>query len=105
VGHGFDLVRHAAGPDPAFRTFEIADALIDRHGYPQLTPALKAKVFGLNGARAYGVDPATVRKKAETDGIARRKRAALTQPSFETYGPKTLREFRALQAARGGWPA
>ncbi|MDV3296084.1 MAG: MFS transporter, partial [Brachybacterium paraconglomeratum] len=32
------------------------DELVQKHSYPALTPALKAKVMGLNGAKIYGVD-------------------------------------------------
>jgi len=50
----------------AFRSFQIAPALIEAHGYPELTPALKQKVFGLNGARVYGIDVPERRQKTET---------------------------------------
>lgn len=50
----------------AFRTFQIDPGLRDQYGYPQLTPAIKAKVFGLNAAQVYGIDP-----EARRCGIAR----------------------------------
>ena len=59
----------------AFRSFQIAPALIEAHGYPELTPALKQKVFGLNGARVYGIDVPERRRKTETDPIGTRKQA------------------------------
>ncbi len=106
---GTDSIWYGSPQDQiqAFRSFQIADELIERHGYPPLAPPLKAKVFGLNGAHVYGVDPALVRRKAETDAIGRRRAAYLerTRPSFATYGPKTLSEFEALQAERGNLPA
>lgn len=105
---GTDSIWYGSPQDQiqAFRTFQIAAPLIEQHGYPQLTPDLRAKVFGLNGAAVYGVDPPAQRKKAESDPIARRKTAYLDQadPAFETYGPKTDREFDALRAERGGLP-
>ena len=90
----------------AFRSFQIAPALIEAHGYPELTPALKQKVFGLNGARVYGIDVPERRQKTETDPIGTRKQAYRenADPTFETYGPKTDSEFEALIAERGGLP-
>ena len=38
------------------RRFKIADDLIEKHGYPQLTPEIKDQIFGLNAARLLGVD-------------------------------------------------
>jgi uncharacterized protein len=90
----------------AFRSFQIAPALIEAHGYPELTPALKQKVFGLNGARVYGIDVPERRRKTETDPIGTRKQAyrEVADPTFETYGPKTDSEYEALIAERGGLP-
>ena len=41
----------------AFRAFQIGEELQERFGYPALTDDLKAKVFGRNAARLFGVDP------------------------------------------------
>jgi len=41
----------------AFRAFQIPVELQEKHGYPALTPALKAKILGLNAAALFGVDP------------------------------------------------
>jgi hypothetical protein len=41
----------------AFRKFQIPDQLVEGHGYPKLTPEIKAKVFGLNAARLWGLKP------------------------------------------------
>lgn len=41
----------------AFRAFEITEAFQAEHGYPALTAEVKAKVFGLNAATIFGVDP------------------------------------------------
>jgi hypothetical protein len=59
----------------AWRTFQIAEELRDRHGYPEITPQLRAKVFGLNATRP-----------------------------FLTYGPKTRREFLNLLGWKGEKP-
>ncbi len=92
----------------AFRAFEISDELIETQGYTPLSPSVKEKIFGLNGARVYGLDPKQIRKKAENDSIARRRRAGLERgrlPHFETFGPKTMREYDKLTKRRGGVPA
>ena len=90
----------------AFRSFQIAPALVEEYGYPELSPALKQKVFGLNGARVYGIDVPEHRRRAKTDPIGTRKQAyqETRDPTFETYGPKTDGEFEALIAERGGLP-
>ncbi|MGH8929719.1 MAG: amidohydrolase family protein [Egibacteraceae bacterium] len=45
----------------AFRAFELSSELMDRYGYPPLTPEVKRAILGGNAARIYGVDPLTVR--------------------------------------------
>jgi uncharacterized protein len=106
---GTDSIWYGSPQDQiqAFRSFQIAPELVEAHGYPELTPDLKAKVLGLNGARVYGVAVPERRQKTEADPIGLR-RAAYRQhldPTFETYGPRTDREFDALQAERAGVPA
>ncbi len=54
----------------ALRAFEISAEFQERYGYPALTPELKAKVFGLNAARLFGVDPDTTRCGLDPDGLA-----------------------------------
>jgi uncharacterized protein len=107
MGHGLDLVRLAARPDPGFPKFPNPPALIEVHGYPELTSSLKQKVFGLNGARVYGVDVPARRQRTEADPIGTRRQAyrQFADPTFETYGPKTDTEYEALIAERGGLPA
>lgn len=41
----------------ALRAASIPKDMQDQYGYPELTDARKAKIFGLNSARVYGVDP------------------------------------------------
>jgi hypothetical protein len=106
---GTDSIWYGSPQDQiqAFRSFQIADELIEAHGYPQLTPELKAKVFGLNGARVYGVAVPERKQRTEIDPIGRRKAAyrERADPTFETLGPRTDREYEALLAGRGGLPA
>ena len=44
----------------AFRAFRITEAFQEQYGYPALTDEMKAKVFGLNAANLFGVDPEAV---------------------------------------------
>jgi hypothetical protein len=69
-----------------------------------MSPPLKAKVMGLNGARIYGVDPQAVMRHGATDPIGRTKQALEGRPSFATYGPRTAAEYEAFIAATGGSP-
>ena len=106
---GSDSIWYGSPQDQiqAFRSFEIAPELVEAHGYPELTPELKAKIFGLNGARVYEVEVPERRQRTETDPIGVRKAAYRERaaPTFETFGPKTDREYEALLAERGGLPA
>ena len=90
----------------AFRAFEISEAFQDRYGYPALPPERKAKIFGLNGARVYGIDPSEVRKQASGGGFSQVRQTYEQEkdPSFLTYGPRTKKEFRDLLKQHGGWP-
>jgi predicted TIM-barrel fold metal-dependent hydrolase len=94
---GTDSIWYGSPQDqiPAFRSFQIAPALRDQHGYPEITRELRAKIFGLNAAKVYGLSPADVKKYTSRDAIARQRTAYLEKPEphFTTYGPKTRREF------------
>ena len=47
----------------------IAPALRAKHGYPEITPALRAKVFGLNALKIYSVpDEQLGRYRPDADG-------------------------------------
>jgi len=97
---GTDAVWYGS-PQPqiaAFRAFEISPELQERHGYPALTPELKAKVFGLNAARLFGVDPLAVRCGLDPAGLAtaRSELASLHREGavdpWQPRGPLTRRE-------------
>jgi len=90
----------------AFRAFEISPEFQERHGYPALTPERKAKIFGLNAARVYGVDVAALSRAQQDDALsrARAEYANAPRPSFHTYGPKTRRDMLRLLAFNGGVP-
>ena len=52
-----------------FRTFQIPAWMRDEFGYPELTPALKEKVLGLNAARVYGIDVESARSHMGSDDV------------------------------------
>lgn len=57
----------------AFKRFQISDELCDKFGYKKLTKEDKAKIFGLNAAKIYGVDVAAQRKALPADALQRLK--------------------------------
>ena len=97
---GTDSIWYGSPQDQiqAFRSFQIAPALREKHGYPELTPALRAKVFGLNGAKIYGLSAGEVKKYTSKDAVSRERAAYRPEPHFQTYGPKTRRQFLNLQS-------
>jgi hypothetical protein len=103
---GTDSIWYGSPQDQiqAFRAFQIAPELRAAHGYPEITPALRAKVFGLNATRPYGISAAEVRKFARRDRVARERLAYRERPDphYLTYGPKTRREFLNLLRWNGG---
>jgi predicted TIM-barrel fold metal-dependent hydrolase len=105
---GTDAIWYGSPQDQiqAFRAFQISPELQERHGYPALTPAIKADVFGLSAAPIYGVDPARARRRAESDPVGRARAAYREdpQPTFATYGPRDGLEWRRLRALHGPGP-
>jgi uncharacterized protein len=102
---GTDSIWYGSPQDQiqAFRTFQISDAFAERYGYPKLTPAIRAKVFGLNALNVYRLDPDVVRRHVRRDRVAgaRDEYREAPDPSFLTYGPKTRRQFLTLKAWGG----
>jgi predicted TIM-barrel fold metal-dependent hydrolase len=98
---GTDSIWYGSPQDQiqAFRAFQISKEFQERFGYPALTPELKRKVFGLNGAKVYGLEPEALRPKLERDrvGKVRAEYRPIADPSFETHGPRTRRQFLALR--------
>ena len=105
---GTDSIWYGSPQDQiqAFRVFQIAPALRDRYGYPELTPALRAKIFGLNATRPYGIDVDEVIKRATVDPIARERLAYRERPDphYLTFGPRNRREFMAFRKVAGSEP-
>ena len=63
----------------AFKRFQISDELCEKFGYKKLTKEDKAKIFGLNAAKIYGVDVAAKRKALPKDALSKLKTAYLEQ--------------------------
>ncbi len=105
---GTDSIWYGSPQDQiqAFRTFQISHALRDRHGYPKMTPRLRAKVFGLNATRPYKLAAEELKRYTAHDKVARSRLeySERPNPDFVTYGPRTRREFLNLRAWHQGEP-
>ncbi len=108
VLYGSDCIWYGSPQDQiqAFRTFQISEQLQEKHGYPKLSPKLRAQIFGLNAARPYEINVDEILKRARHDDIERRRAEYRDNPDphFLTFGPKSRREFLANLKARGGSP-
>lgn len=99
---GTDSIWYGSPQDQiqSFRAFEISEEFQNRFGYPAQA---KRKIFGLNGAKVYGLNVAALTARtALTESRATYREHA--HPSFATYGPKTRRDFLANWRAHGGRP-
>jgi len=74
----------------ALRRLEMPELLMKQFGYGPLTTEVKAKVFGLNAARVYGIDPKAKRDPVPGDFVDRMKNiykeAGPATPSNTQYG-------------------
>jgi hypothetical protein len=70
----------------AFRAFQISEQFQDRYGYPALTDTLKRKVFGLNAASLFRIDPMAPRCGIDEGGLAQ-ARAELASLAHEGAVP------------------
>ena len=103
---GTDSIWYGSPQDQiqAFRTFQIAPELRAKHGYAEITPALRAKIFGLNATRIYAISADELKKHTRADSVAQERHAYRDhpEPHYLTYGPKTRREFLNLLRWNGG---
>ncbi|HEY5647233.1 MAG TPA: amidohydrolase family protein [Pseudomonadales bacterium] len=103
---GTDSIWYGSPQDQiqAFRAFQIAPAVREAHGYPELTPAIKAGIFGLNATVPYRISAEEVRRHSATDRLASARAGYREDPAphFGTYGPKTRRQFFSLLAGNRG---
>jgi hypothetical protein len=85
----------------AFRMFSITPQYQQMYGYPALTPAIKAKIFGLNAAKIYRVDPTSARCKVDSNTFTHAKReldetiGPRRWAAKGPLGPRTLEEYYA----------
>ena len=73
----------------AFRRFQIPDRIREKHKYQPLTREVKAKIFGLNAARVFGVDVAATRNAVPKDFVGHLRMSYLEEgpePSHRLYG-------------------
>jgi uncharacterized protein len=89
----------------AFRMFQIPESFQAEFGYPALTAESRARIFGLNAADVYGVDPGATRYAIDNDAVDQLRTAYLhdrrsvpTPDPREYEGPRSRREFLALLA-------
>ena len=59
----------------AFKRFQISDEICEKFGYAKLTKEDKAKIFGLNAAKVYGVDLKKKLKAFPEDALTKFKSA------------------------------
>jgi predicted TIM-barrel fold metal-dependent hydrolase len=90
----------------ALRTFQISKEFQDLYGYPEITPEIRANIFGLSAAKLYDIDPLETRHKIRENELALLRneldgeigsRRWMFQP---LGGPRTRREFFNLQRWR-----
>ena len=86
----------------AFRAFQIPEAMRAEFDYPEITADVRSKIFGLNGAAVYGVDPAATRYAVANDDVDRLRSAFLFDrrlvpvPDPRRYeGPRTRSAYFA----------
>ena len=61
----------------AMKRFQISDKLCEQFGYEKLSKEDKAKIFGLNAAKIYGIDVASQLKAFPADTLSKLKTAYL----------------------------
>ncbi len=103
---GTDSIWYGSPQDQiqAFRAFQIAPEIRERHGYPEITRELRAKIFGLNATRPYGISATELQQRTRRDAVSSERLAyrERPEPHFRTRGPRTRREFLNLLAWNGG---
>lgn len=73
----------------AFRRFQIPEPLQAKFGYKPISAEDRARIFGLNSARLFGIDVQEARKAIPADALTRMKAAYEAdgpQPSLTQYG-------------------
>ncbi len=70
------------------RRMKMKKELVDRYKYPELTDDIKARIFGLNAAKLFGIDPAAKRAAIKADRLSklREEYKQAPSPSNTQYG-------------------
>jgi predicted TIM-barrel fold metal-dependent hydrolase len=85
----------------SLKAFQISEQLQEQKGYPAITDEIRAKIFGLNSARLYGVDVEATRCTLGSDAFSVARAEGLGSgplPVAQPHGPRTRREFMRLSA-------
>ena len=105
VLYGSDCVWYGSPQDQiqTLRRFQISQEFQDRYGYSAISNEVRRKILGLNAARVYGVDVVERQQLLHDDELNRSRAEYLDMPAahFETYGPRTRREFLKLWRQHG----
>jgi len=101
---GTDSIWYGSPQDQiqALRSFHITEEYQERFGYPPLTKSIKRKILGLNAAKLYGIEPASVPCRFTRPEL-RRIRRELRRPDV-TNGPTTPAEARRVREHHRGMP-
>jgi uncharacterized protein len=70
----------------AFKRFQISDEMCAKFGYQKITKDDKAKIFGLNAARIYGIDVKAKRRQFPADSLTKLKTAYLNDGGLRDNG-------------------
>jgi len=103
---GTDSIWYGSPQDQiqAFRAFQISEEFQEHYGYPALTANIKRKILGLNALKPYRLEADVLKHHLGQDGlqVARTNYREMADPHFQTFGPKTRREFINLMKWTGG---
>jgi hypothetical protein len=99
---GTDAIWYGS-PQPqimAMRAFQITAQFQELYGYPALTDAVKAAIFGLNAATLFAIDPTATRCGLTTDPLtaniqesAQLRRDGALPSAWSPHGPTTRRQI------------
>jgi predicted TIM-barrel fold metal-dependent hydrolase len=70
----------------AFKRFQISDEMCAKFGYQKISNEDKAKIFGLNAARIYGIDAKAKRTQFPSDALTKLKTAYLNEGGMRENG-------------------
>ena len=63
------------------RRLQMKPELIEKYSYPELKPAIKNQILGLNAAKLLGVDPAAKRSAIQADKLSQLKHEYRKSPA------------------------